>query len=139
MRHYRAELTLTVKGVFTEWPKFISEAFLGDRLEKYGSFNGTIEQLGKTKYSVRFSDSPYCDGYEIESYCKKLADMLPDCAYSLCGTIYNEGTAGDYKDELRAAYSEGVLKFKYYSGYERKINTRRPTYSNETVIRVKLV
>ena len=133
MQHF-AELQLSFNNEESDYTETIETAFIGSRKKTVGSFNGEIRRLGGGRYDISYTDFPYYEGDEIEGYCKKLATALPNCSFSLEGQIHNEGSGGDYGDEVWAAFSNGILEYKFFSGFEKRVNRKRPDISKQTAI-----
>ena len=118
MQHF-ADLTLTISAEreIKDYTSIIEEAFMGNRKETCGSFNGEIQWDGISIYHISYFDSPYYEGNEIEEYLTLLAKQIPYCLFSLEGSINNEGSGGDYVDKVSAKYLFGELDYEYYCGY----------------------
>ena len=119
MQHF-AELQLSFNNEESDYTETIETAFIGSRKTTVGSFNGEIRRLGDGRYDISYTDFPYYEGDEIEGYCKKLATALPNCSFRLEGQIHNEGSGGDYGDEVWASFSNGILEYKFFQGLKRE-------------------
>ena len=127
-----AELQLSFNNEERDYTETIETAFLGSRKKTVGSFNGEIRRFGEGRYDIRYIDFPYYEGDEVEGYCKKLAKALPRTSFTLQGQIHNEGSGGEYGDEIWAAYSDGILNYKFFSGFEKPINRGKPDIARRT-------
>ena len=135
MQHF-AELDLTFQNETEDYTGIIEKAFAGKRPETLGSFNGKVNNNSNGQYFITYTDFPYYEGNEIETYCLLLAGELPYTFFTLTGVINNEGAGGDYVDHVGCKYAYGKLEYEYYNGYEQKTArfyspTRRSTFIPE--------
>ena len=107
--HASIEIDLSSSQQNKDYSKDICDAFLDG---KTYSHSATLSNMGK--YSLDFFGNGYSDGHTIKRYCAKLAKTIGVNAFSLIGTLNNEGSGGGFLDAVRAVFKSGRLVFEYW-------------------------
>ena len=81
----------------------------------YKSFSGN-----SGKYNISYHERGYFDhGFFIEKI-RNLARKVPHHPFYLFASVFNDGSGGNYHDEIKATYKYGALDWKYYCDYEQE-------------------
>ena len=72
----------------------------------------------KNQYEITYSARGYLEHIVIVEYAESLAKAIPHCRFYVDAGAFNEGSGGNYHDEISINYEYGTLSYKYYCDYD---------------------
>lgn len=111
--HYEANVLIQVTGesVNLDCSDLICKAFKDN--SNGGTENHEVSTLGEGRYRLEYYGNSYSEWKSIFRYCKKLAVSLTG-DMTVEGSIFNEGSGGNYSDSFTATSDWKKMVFQYW-------------------------
>ena len=71
-----------------------------------------------TEYHIYFEQNHYSNREEVIELSKELAKTLPHNPFTLTARSWNEGSGGNYSEEVYVSYQYGIYSYRFYSDSE---------------------